>query len=297
MTKGPAQGQPLLDPRHHREPRGGPGRDRPGPQGPELLHDERVLERRARHRRGDRVDPPRQGRRHGRGRRRGDDHARRHRRLRGDARALQAQRRSGAREPARSTRGATASSAARARGILVLESLTRAKKRGATIYAEVTGLRRVERRATTSRSPRRTHEGAQRAMRMALEDAQRRARRGRLRERARNVDAHRRRRGVARHRRGVRRERDRQEALGELDQVDDGPPARRRRRGRDGDLRARDRARGTSRRPSTSSTRIPSARSTTWPNTARERRLRHAMNNSFGFGGTNCALVLSRFDG
>jgi 3-oxoacyl-[acyl-carrier-protein] synthase II len=32
-------------------------------------------------------------------------------------------------------------------------------------------------------------------------------------------------------------------------------------------------------------------------NTARERRLRHAMNNSFGFGGTNCALLLSRFDG
>jgi 3-oxoacyl-[acyl-carrier-protein] synthase II len=32
-------------------------------------------------------------------------------------------------------------------------------------------------------------------------------------------------------------------------------------------------------------------------NTARERRIRHAMNNSFGFGGTNCALVLSRLDG
>lgn len=32
-------------------------------------------------------------------------------------------------------------------------------------------------------------------------------------------------------------------------------------------------------------------------NTARERRIRHAVNNSFGFGGTNCSLVLSRFDG
>ncbi|HSQ62619.1 MAG TPA: beta-ketoacyl-ACP synthase II [Polyangiaceae bacterium] len=32
------------------------------------------------------------------------------------------------------------------------------------------------------------------------------------------------------------------------------------------------------------------------PNVARERRIRHAMNDSFGFGGTNCALVLSRFD-
>jgi 3-oxoacyl-[acyl-carrier-protein] synthase II len=28
-------------------------------------------------------------------------------------------------------------------------------------------------------------------------------------------------------------------------------------------------------------------------NTARERRVRHAMNVSFGFGGTNCALILS----
>jgi 3-oxoacyl-[acyl-carrier-protein] synthase II len=32
-------------------------------------------------------------------------------------------------------------------------------------------------------------------------------------------------------------------------------------------------------------------------NTARERPVRRAMNNSFGFGGTNCTLVLSRFDG
>jgi 3-oxoacyl-[acyl-carrier-protein] synthase II len=32
-------------------------------------------------------------------------------------------------------------------------------------------------------------------------------------------------------------------------------------------------------------------------NTARERRIRCAMNNSFGFGGTNCTLVLSRFEG
>jgi 3-oxoacyl-[acyl-carrier-protein] synthase II len=33
------------------------------------------------------------------------------------------------------------------------------------------------------------------------------------------------------------------------------------------------------------------------PNTARERRIRGVMNNSFGFGGTNCTLVLSRFEG
>ncbi len=33
------------------------------------------------------------------------------------------------------------------------------------------------------------------------------------------------------------------------------------------------------------------------PHTARERRLRHVVNNSFGFGGTNCSLVLSRYEG
>lgn len=31
-------------------------------------------------------------------------------------------------------------------------------------------------------------------------------------------------------------------------------------------------------------------------NVARERRIKHALNNSFGFGGTNCSLVLSRFE-
>jgi len=33
------------------------------------------------------------------------------------------------------------------------------------------------------------------------------------------------------------------------------------------------------------------------PNTARERPIKHALNNSFGFGGTNCSLVFSRYEG
>lgn len=32
-------------------------------------------------------------------------------------------------------------------------------------------------------------------------------------------------------------------------------------------------------------------------NAARERAIKHALNNSFGFGGTNCSLVFSRFEG
>ncbi len=30
------------------------------------------------------------------------------------------------------------------------------------------------------------------------------------------------------------------------------------------------------------------------PNTAREMRVRHAISNSFGFGGHNCSLVVGR---
>jgi 3-oxoacyl-[acyl-carrier-protein] synthase II len=33
------------------------------------------------------------------------------------------------------------------------------------------------------------------------------------------------------------------------------------------------------------------------PHHARERALKHVMSNSFGFGGTNVALVLSAFEG
>lgn len=33
------------------------------------------------------------------------------------------------------------------------------------------------------------------------------------------------------------------------------------------------------------------------PNEGRERTVRHALNNSFGFGGTNCSLVFARFEG
>ena len=32
------------------------------------------------------------------------------------------------------------------------------------------------------------------------------------------------------------------------------------------------------------------------PNTAREKRVQHVLSNSFGFGGQNISLVVSRFD-
>ncbi len=33
------------------------------------------------------------------------------------------------------------------------------------------------------------------------------------------------------------------------------------------------------------------------PNTARPGKLKHILNNSFGFGGTNSSLIISKFEG
>jgi 3-oxoacyl-[acyl-carrier-protein] synthase II len=172
--------------------------------------------------------------------------------------------------------------------------LTRAKKRGARIYAEVTGYG-ASSDAHHLTQPAPEHEGAQRAMRMALEDA-------RVSPDAVDyVNAH----GTS-------------TPIGDLEES-----------------RAIARvfgANATDHKLWVSSTksmmghllgaagametaicalaiaegRIPPTINLTdpdpecsldyVPNTARERRVRHAMNNSFGFGGTNCALVLSRVE-
>ena len=83
----------------------------------------------------------------------------------------------------------------RARARLVLESLTRAKKRGAKIYAEVTGYG-ASSDAYHLTQPAPDGEGAQRAMRMALEDAKLDPPSDRLHQRARHLDAAGRHRGV-----------------------------------------------------------------------------------------------------
>ena len=91
-------------------------------------------------------------------------------------------------------------------GTLMLESLTHAKKRGATIYAEITGYGATS-DAHHLTQPAPEGAGAQRAMRMALADAKLDPSQRRLHERARHLDAAGRHRGVARHRKGVRRSR------------------------------------------------------------------------------------------
>ncbi|HZU85756.1 MAG TPA: beta-ketoacyl-ACP synthase II [Polyangiaceae bacterium] len=180
-------------------------------------------------------------------------------------------------------------------GVLVLESLTRAKSRGARIYAEVTGYG-ASSDAYHLTQPAPQHEGAQRAMRMALEDA-------RLATDAIDyINAH----GTS-------------TPIGDIEESRA--------------IAAVFGANATDKKLWVSSTKsmighllgaagavetavcaLALADAQVPPtinlvdqdrecpldyvaNTSRERRLRHAMNVSYGFGGTNGALVLSRFEG
>ncbi len=179
-------------------------------------------------------------------------------------------------------------------GVMVLESLTRAKKRGARIYAEVTGYG-ASSDAHHLTQPAPEHEGAQRAMRMALEDA-------RLAPDSIDyVNAH----GTS-------------TQVGDLEESRAiaavfGANAKEHKlwvsstKSMMGHLLGAAGAMETAvcalalaegRIPPTINLTDPDPECPLdyVPNVARERRIRHAMNTSFGFGGTNCALVLSRVE-
>jgi 3-oxoacyl-[acyl-carrier-protein] synthase II len=180
-------------------------------------------------------------------------------------------------------------------GVLVIESLTRAKKRGARIYAEITGYG-ASSDAHHLTNPAPHGEGAQRSMRMALKDA------GVTPDQIDYVNAH----GTS-------------TPVGDIAETEA--------------ISAVFGEHATSKKLWISSTKsmmghllgaagavesavcalaiaegkIPPTINLTDPDpacpldyvplTARERRVKHALNNSFGFGGTNCSLVLSRFEG
>lgn len=181
-------------------------------------------------------------------------------------------------------------------GVLILESLSRAKKRGAHIYAEITGYG-ASSDAYHLTQPAPNAEGAQRAMRMAVRDAK--------------VDTG---------------DFDYVNAHGTSTPTGDGGEA--------SAVAAIFGAHATDKKLLVSSTksmtghmlgaagaaeaafcalaiehgRVPPTMNLFEldpaivpldfvPNAARERRVRHALSNSFGFGGTNCSLVLSRFEG
>ncbi len=111
----PAQDLPVLHPLGDHQPRGRPGVDPVRRQRAELRDLHRVLGIGARDRRRLRDHPPRRRRRDDRGRVRSRDHADGHWRVRRAARALHAQRRAVAREPAVRSRTATDSWSAKAR--------------------------------------------------------------------------------------------------------------------------------------------------------------------------------------
>ncbi len=180
-------------------------------------------------------------------------------------------------------------------GVFVIESLTRAQKRGAKIYAEITGYG-ASSDAYHLTNPAPHGEGAQRSMRMALKDA------GIAPDAVDYVNAH----GTS-------------TSVGDIAETEA--------------ITAVFGEHATSKKLWISSTKsmmghllgaagavesavcalaisegkIPPTINLTDPDpacpldyvplVARERRVKHALNNSFGFGGTNCSLVLSRFEG
>jgi 3-oxoacyl-[acyl-carrier-protein] synthase II len=180
-------------------------------------------------------------------------------------------------------------------GILILESLTRAKKRGAKIYAEITGYG-ASSDANHLTQPAPHGEGAQRSMKMALKDA------NVAPDQIDYINAH----GTS-------------TPVGDIAESEA--------------IAAVFGAHATDKKVWVSSTKsmmghllgaagavesaicaLAIAEGKIPPtinlvdqdplcpldyvaNTMRERRLRHALNNSFGFGGTNASLLLSRFEG
>jgi 3-oxoacyl-[acyl-carrier-protein] synthase II len=183
-------------------------------------------------------------------------------------------------------------------GILVLESLSRAKKRGARIYAEITGYG-ASSDAHHLTQPAPDGEGAQRSMRMALEDAKLSP------ELVEYVNAH----GTSTPVGDVEESKAIAKVFG-AHATQEGP----------GKLWVSSTKSmmghllGAAGAVETAVCALTIAEGKVAPtinlvdqdpqcpldyvaNTMRERRVRHAMNNSFGFGGTNCTLVLSRYDG
>jgi 3-oxoacyl-[acyl-carrier-protein] synthase II len=178
-------------------------------------------------------------------------------------------------------------------GTLVLESLSRAKRRGAKIYAEVTGYGATSDAYHLTQPPP-DGEGAQRAMRMALGDAKLNP------NEIEYINAH----GTSTQQGDVQESRAIERVFGAhatsknlwvsstksmMGHLLGGAGAV------EAAICALSIARGVV--PPTINLDEPDPECVLdyVPQVSRERRIQHAMSNSFGFGGTNASLILSRF--
>ena len=177
--------------------------------------------------------------------------------------------------------------------VLLLEELESARARGATIYAEVLGYG-ASNDAHHMAQPDPESVGVAEMMRAALRRAGRRARARRLHQRARDVDAARRRGRDARDQGRLRRPRVR--ARGVVDEVDDRTLLRRGGRDRGDDVRSRAEGRRSSRRRSTTAHPDPECDLDYVPNEARRAQVDVALSNAMGLGGHNGCVLLGRYD-
>ena len=180
-------------------------------------------------------------------------------------------------------------------GTLILESLTRAKRRGATIYAEITGYGATS-DAHHLTQPAPEGAGAQSAMRMALADAKLNP------DQIDYMNAH----GTSTPQGDIQESRAIERIFGEhatskklwvsstksmMGHLLGGAGAV------EAALSALAIAKGLVPPTINLHDPDPECRLDYVPNVARERRIQHAMSNSFGFGGTNASLLLSRLSG
>jgi 3-oxoacyl-[acyl-carrier-protein] synthase II len=180
-------------------------------------------------------------------------------------------------------------------GIFVIESLTRAKKRGAKIYAEITGYG-ASSDANHLTQPAPHGEGAQRSMKMALKDA------GVNPDQIDYINAH----GTSTPVGDIAESEAIARVFGEHATskklwVSSTKSMMGHLLGAAGAVESAVCALAISegRIPPTINLTDPDPQCTLdyVPNESRERRVRHALNNSFGFGGTNASLLFSRFEG